>query len=79
MEKLILNTEKALLLDEKTLEEGNIKYHVSTSTIKVNGERVLEQMTVDAFIDGEWEHELSCVYENGDVIEAQYDEWLKLI
>lgn len=83
MEKLKLTTEKALLLNDRTLEvnEGgeNIKYYISTSTWKENGVRVLAEMVVDGYVDGEWEHEMSCAYHLGDVIETKNDDWLKLI
>lgn len=79
MEILKLTTEASLLLNERVLKDGNVEYHISTSTYKKNGERVLIQMAVDAFEDGEWEHELSSIYELGDIIEAKHDDWLRLI
>lgn len=79
MEKLILTTENALLLNGRTLEDGNIRYEINTSTIRMNGDRVLTQMTVDGYIDDEWVHEISCSYEEGELIESDSEEWLKLI
>ena len=80
MEKLILTTENALLLNDRILKgEDNVEYSISTSTLKKNGIRVLIEMVVDGYIDDEWEHELSNTYYLGDVIEAKNDEWLKLI
>lgn len=79
MEKLKLTTEAALLLNERILENGNIKYVINTSTYRVDGKRVLAEMVVDAYVDDEWEHELSCVYQLGDKITAENDSWLKLI
>lgn len=79
MDKLTLNTDIALLLNGKTFENGNIKYNISTSTVMINDKRVLAEMVVDGFIDDKWEHEISCTYELGDIIESKHDEWFKLI
>lgn len=79
MEKLKITTETALLLNERVLTDDNVEYHISTSTYKQKGKRVLAEMVVDAYVDGEWEHELSCAYHIGDIAKAEEDKWLKLI
>lgn len=79
MKTLYLTTDNALLLNERELQDGNIKYQINTSTINVNNKRVLAEMTVDGFVDGEWEHELSCAYQLGETINVESDDWLKLI
>lgn len=79
MEKLEITTETALLLNGRVLEDDNIEYYISTSTYKQKGKRVLAEMIVDAYVDGEWELELSYAYHIGDIAKADEDEWLKLI
>lgn len=76
MMKLKLTTEVAMKLDDRTVNWNDVEYNISTSTYKRNDETVLAEMTVDAFKNGEWLHESSCVYYENDVIDSEYDEWL---
>lgn len=74
--KLKLTTEIAMKLDDKTINLDDVQYHISTSTFKRNGKPVLAKMTVDAFENGEWTHELSEAYHENEVINSEYDVWL---
>ena len=76
MMKLKLTTEIAMKLDDKTINLDGVQYHISTSTFKRNGKPVLAEMTVDAFENDEWVHELSGAYHENEIINSEYDVWL---
>ncbi|GEK32074.1 hypothetical protein KZO01_23830 [Kurthia zopfii] len=79
MKTLKLTTESALLLNGRQLFNGTTTYHFSTSTILENDERVLVEMTVDAYTNEQWDINKSHCYQLGDIIDSEVDEWLKLI
>lgn len=78
MKKLTLTTELALWLDGKELIDNktNLEYRINTSTFKRDGKQVVLEMTVDAYIDNEWEEEFSNTLHIGDILDPQFEPWL---
>lgn len=79
MKNLIITTRTALLLNERELVNENVKYQINTSTFKKNDKTILAEMSVDAYIDGQWDPNLSRCYQLGDKLDFDCDEWLALI
>ena len=70
-----LTKEIALWYKDKVIEIGNLSFEFSVEGPKLYGELLVAALTIDAFENGEWDHELSNTYQLGDIINPEHEPW----
>lgn len=55
----------------KIITIGDYEFHFSVSKLNINGINKVTSLSVDCYIDGDWESDFSSTYSTGDVIENE--------
>lgn len=74
-----LTNSKALELENLEIEVLDRLYIFDISTINAGGRKVVNQITVDGYENGEWDDELSAVFYPNEKVSAQDFEWVQFI
>lgn len=79
MNTIILTQEMALQADGMTIEVGNQRFVIDTSSYAVGGTRIATSMDVFGYnlVDGAWEHDfnISELFIPGDEIDINENRW----
>lgn len=74
-----VNLSLANKVHDSVLVDGSIEYEFQKRTVQVDKEEILAYLRVDAYVNGEWDLNLSKSYEPGEDLNDKNAAWLKLI
>lgn len=74
--KKLTNKVALTLAKVNSIEVEGVEYRFDVSSFKMNGAQIVNQMTVDGYIDGDWEADYSICFHIGDELTPDECPWL---